>query len=137
MGKLRGRCIIGPNISVNGYARFPSGKRGIGLYAHRVVWEEAYGPIPVGFHIHHICENKACINVNHLALMTPREHKGEHPAPRQCNHKDRFIDSRGKSVCRECRRQNEKDRYDNDPDFRARKITRAAEYKRRRREGVI
>jgi hypothetical protein len=56
-------CIIGTRIGKNGYARLPSGKRGVYLYAHRVAWENAYGEIPAGHHVHHGCGTKACVNL--------------------------------------------------------------------------
>jgi HNH endonuclease len=134
---MRFPCIIGQRIGKNGYARLPSGKRGAYLYAHRVVYESFHGEIPKGMHVHHICKNPACINIMHLKLLSPKEHKAEHPQPRKCDHENRRIDSRGKSECRECRRQNERERYQTDPEFRAKKIARSVAYKRRQREEVL
>jgi hypothetical protein len=34
------------------------------LYAHRVVYERAFGPIPAGLHIDHLCRNPACVNID-------------------------------------------------------------------------
>jgi hypothetical protein len=108
-----GPCVIGPRIGKNGYARFPSGQRGTYLYAHRVVWEAKHGPIPEGAQIHHVCRTKACINVEHLELKRSfAEHMREHPPRRKCDHDDdRYIDSRGKSVCRVCQRRWQRERY--------------------------
>jgi hypothetical protein len=123
---LTDECQIGPRIAVNGYARVPSGKRGVWLYAHRVAWEKANGPIPPGAHIHHICGTKACVNPDHLELKSSlREHMKEHPPQRKCDHDDRYIDSRGHSVCRTCQRQNANERYRTDPEFRAKAIAKA------------
>ncbi len=41
--------------------------------AHRVSYELAYGPIPDGQIIRHICGNPSCINAEHLCAGTPKE----------------------------------------------------------------
>lgn len=41
------------------------------LRAHRVSWLIAYGELPKGKDLHHICENKDCVNPRHL---TPLDH---------------------------------------------------------------
>lgn len=39
--------------------------------AHRVAWINAYGPIPDGLVIDHLCRNKRCVNLDHLEAVTP------------------------------------------------------------------
>lgn len=53
-----------------------------GQPAHRAVYEEFVGPIGDGLHLHHICENKICVNPDHLEPLTPEEHKARHPNKR-------------------------------------------------------
>lgn len=48
------------------------------LLAHRMAYELLVGPIPKGFHLHHVCENRRCVNVEHLAVVTPAEHLCAH-----------------------------------------------------------
>lgn len=44
------------------------------VYTHRVAWEEAHGPIPAGYDVHHRCRERACRNVEHLELKLHDEH---------------------------------------------------------------
>lgn len=44
------------------------------VYAHRAVYEMMVGPIPVGHHIHHICENRNCVKPQHLEALSPDIH---------------------------------------------------------------
>lgn len=40
--------------------------------AHRLVWELLVGPIPQGKQIDHLCRNHACVNPEHLDIVTQR-----------------------------------------------------------------
>jgi HNH endonuclease len=96
-------CIIGSRVGKNGYARLPSGRRGIYFYAHRVAYQEAYGPIPEGFHVHHDCGNKACVNPEHMRALAPRDH--HRLSGDRCGHHDRGMKKDGRSYCRVCERE--------------------------------
>lgn len=62
-----GCCIwIGPTAG-KGYGKF--GRQ----WAHRWIYEYFYGAIPVGYHIHHKCEYKVCVNIDHLVVVTNYE----------------------------------------------------------------
>lgn len=52
--------------------------RAAGLYQHRVVWEQAHGPIPAGYHVHHIDENPANNSLENLRLVSMAEHRRLH-----------------------------------------------------------
>ena len=48
------------------------------VYAHRYLWEKENGPVPPYSDLHHTCENKICIRLSHLKVMTKDEHGEEH-----------------------------------------------------------
>lgn len=46
------------------------------MHAHRAHWLLTNGPVPVGMEVRHICphgHNKACVNLEHLALGTHQQ----------------------------------------------------------------
>lgn len=64
-------CILWLGALNNcGYGLFQGG-RGIGTKsAHRASYQARRGAIPPGLTIDHLCRNKACINVDHLEVVT-------------------------------------------------------------------
>lgn len=64
-------CVVWTAHLRNGYGRFNAGGRVVS--AHRFAYEALVGPIPEGHHIHHECENPACVNVDHLRPATNAE----------------------------------------------------------------
>ena len=94
-----------------------NGKR---VVAHRLMHEWLVGPIPDKYSVHHICENKLCVNPEHLRAMSESEHYHVHPS-RQTQKKkthcpkghpysgDNLVVRQGKKggearICRTCRR---------------------------------
>jgi len=67
--KRVGECLIWTgHTNPRGYPRMNVGGRLIMVY--RYVWERSYGPVPEDREINHRCFNRACINLEHLELMT-------------------------------------------------------------------
>lgn len=72
-----GDCLLwtGTALMPDGYARFTY--RGKKQLVHRVVWEDANGPIPDGWQVDHVaargCRHRNCVNIDHLEAVPPGE----------------------------------------------------------------
>ncbi len=88
---------------------------------HRIVYEEHIGSIPKGKEIHHICGNRACMNVEHLQLVTRRQNvlmssnfaavnskKTHCPQGHEYNEKNTYTDSKNCRHCRVCTKLNKR-----------------------------
>lgn len=65
-------CHLAPNAK--GYSPVGiGGRQGRKYRAHRVIWEAAHGPIPDNLMVLHSCDNRRCINIDHLFLGTAKD----------------------------------------------------------------
>lgn len=67
-------CWLWTGPLTKGYGSIGAGGReGANLYAHRVAWELAFGPIAAGLFVCHSCDTPRCVNPAHLFLGSNRD----------------------------------------------------------------
>jgi hypothetical protein len=70
-------------LTRRGYGHFafvdPKQGRRRQIGAHRFSYELIHGPLPKDILVHHKCENKLCVNPDHLEALTALEHRRTHP----------------------------------------------------------
>ena len=81
------------------------------IYAHAFTWVLSGGSVPSRpFPLHHLCQNKLCVNPNHFAMVTRAGHSKLHTAilSATCRNGHPFdednplVDGNGYRRCREC-----------------------------------
>lgn len=77
----RGSCWFWRG-SVNGAGYGLFSIAGVNRMAHRVSYCMEHGDIPPGHYVHHSCENRGCVNPDHLEMVTATEHNRIHGALR-------------------------------------------------------
>lgn len=92
--------------------------------AHRWSYERAFGPIPEGLQIDHLCRVRQCVNPEHLEPVTPKENtmRGETPAAKNaakthCYRRHPFDATntenfKGERICKICKAAKYKKWYD-------------------------
>lgn len=108
-------CWIWTGTRVRGYGQFSRSRRDR-VYAHRFAYEEIVGPIPEGLTLDHLCRNKACVNPDHLEVVSQRENSlrgearnyvtirtGVCPRGHAFAGANVYLQPNGKRACRACR----------------------------------
>ena len=92
------------SLDPDGYGQAFNHRLGRVDKAHRVVWEHYYGPLPRrgGAELDHTCRSRACVNPQHLELVTHRENRRR--AVRCARHVYQYSPGR-KPRCRYCGRR--------------------------------
>jgi hypothetical protein len=114
-----GECLLWTGcLDSRGYGRIYSEVTKKGRRSHVVSFEIAYGPVPDGLEIDHLCRNRSCVSPAHLEAVDHRTNmlrgsgcfkRGATPSHCGAGHpraeENTVLDNRGYRECRICRQQ--------------------------------
>lgn len=112
------------------------------VWAHRISWIVANGPIPKDKEIDHaVCENRDCVNPAHMELVTRQVNlerrrtygvRIQRDGRPQCGHPREFSEDGRLKPCKACRDKSVQRWRDNNPDWRTRHRLAQAKYANRK-----
>lgn len=82
-------CFVLTSHRLNGEGYGYLYSNGKGVRAHRFVYQECFGNIPHGIVVRHKCDNRGCINPEHLQLGTQSENMRDAVSRRRTAHGER------------------------------------------------
>lgn len=104
-------------IGTGGYGMFSTAhSRGYSIRAHRAAYQIIVGTIPDDMVIDHLCRVRACVNPDHLEVVTPNENALRRAQAHTHCPQGHLFDSKNtylyqnKKCCRACHNAREKNR---------------------------
>lgn len=109
-------CWTWTGSTIRGYGRMIWNSKG--TMTHRITYELAYGPIPDGLVLDHLCRNRACCRPDHLEAVTVGENNfrgvsfvSQNKFKTHCDRghaltvENVYVYKNGWRKCRACRRE--------------------------------